>query len=354
MATLSTVLGNGENRAFIYDRSRRARLLNLPESTGVTWGRELSDVSAATVTVQAKDCQPELADVSPWAHSLVVFRDSGTGVPERVWEGPVRRTVDGADNFTVTASDVLGWTQRRALSIRRAATNPVVTEIVLSLNNAYSRDNPGVTVKTVGVATGASVERDVPAESVLVSEDVSSLSGMGARYTALGGDVLVFADATVLGRTLPLDPTKHFLQAVEVVTEGDDLITRALARDDQGNRGTAGGTDPYYGLVESIVSPGSGTHSRASLTRMATTARNRGYPAPRQVQIPDGATMRCDAPFPIRYLVPGTLIPVHGVTATGRVFRGSYLLSSLTVEQKASEQESVRVTLTPVGQGAVV
>jgi hypothetical protein len=198
--------------------------------------------------------------------------------------------------------------------------------------------------------TGVHVDRDLAPWSAKHAEDLSNLAGVGGRYTAVGRSILLWADDYTLGRTPVLTPENHLTADVEVVEDGDLLLTSVTSRDDNNRSATAGGIDSYYGLVEDVVSPGSGKHRQVALQRYANHLRNQSYPTPVQLDIPAGAALRTDSPFPIELLVPGTMIPVETTTATGRTVRMTAVLSSVDVTQNGSDDESVAITVVPVVQ----
>lgn len=353
---MGDVLGNGNNTAYIYDRRGETQLLPLPRTTSVEWGRLNSEISAGKVIIPAADCTPKLADVRSWAHTLVVWRDVPGDPAERVWEGPIRRIQETDNALTITASDVLGWSERRAIGTTRLdSSSPVVTELNWSIGQAFAADDPNVLafVDTVGV-TGPNMSREVNAWTSYASEDIANIVGAGGRFTVVGRRTVLFADATILGRLPTLQPNKHLLSAITITEDGDSLATRAIARDDQGLNGRSGGVDAFYGLVDRLTSPGQGNFTRTALIRFAQATREQSYPAPVQIEVPDGAQLACDAPYPMRRLTPGVMIPLEHLTPTLRVLRASYTLAGVSVTQAAGEAEKVAITLAPISQAAVV
>lgn len=339
-------LGNGENRAYIYDRTGTDRLLELVH-TKVEWPRELCDVSKATVQVAASRCAADHSRIATWAHSLVIYRD---GV--RAWEGPIRKVVHGPKGLDLTASDVLGWTQRRPLRTARTISgSPVVSELQWAIAHAFGTDNPNVLafLQTLNPSNlGPAVELDLAVGASYVSEVLSSLVGNGGRYTALGRSILLWADSTVIGRTRTLVPERHLLTDVNVIQDGDGLATQVMARDDDGNTFTADngpGTavDPFYGYVGLLVSSG-----KVGPSQVAASVFQQSYPEPLSIDVPGGAALSCDAPFPMDQLVPGALVPVETTTATGKTVSATLVLDSLKVSQTAGQDETVGITLAPL------
>lgn len=352
---MSAVLGCGTNTAVICDRNGEQQLLALPKASSVTWGRKLSEISAASLTIPADKCTRELDNVHTWAHTLVIYRRIGPGRGRRVWEGPIRRKRDTRDGVVLEARDVLGWTERRMIRVsRKLHDSPVKTELLWSVNRAFLPDDPNVLafVQTPGL-DGDDVDRDVAAWSAKHAEDIANLAGVGGRFTVVGRAIVLFADSHTLGRTPVLSPENHLSADVELIEDGDLLLTSVTSRDDNNRSATVGGVDGFYGLVEDVVSPGSGKHRPAALTRYAQRQLDQSYPAPVQLDIPAGAALRSDSPFPIELLTPGTIVPVETTTATGRTVRMTAVLSSVDVTQTGKDDEAVTITVVPVSAAVI-
>lgn len=352
---MSKVLGSGTSTAYIYDRHGQTRLLPLPRASAISYGRALSQVSTASVTVEAPHCTRALDQVHTWAHSVVIYRNDGQGGNGvRVWEGPCRSISANSERLTIQATDVLGHSQRRVIrTARHSGSSPVRTELAWTVGQMFSPDDPNVLPYLQVTGTpGPGMSRDVASFSGYHADDLSTITGAGGAFTVLGRRIILFSDTDTLGRTRKLTPEDHLEAEVEIVEDGDSLLTWGAARDDNGTTGIyatgANGVDPYYGRVDGLVGSGTGNSTRAALESRATRAVRRAYPARQVIQVPDGAQMRCTAPFPLETLVPGVLVPVVTTTATGRTLRASMLLSAVNVSQTPGGDESVTVTLIPV------
>lgn len=339
-----TVLGNGVNEMAVATRDGRTVLLDLPAKS-LKWGRSLAAVSGAEVTVAPAKCTRRMGDVHPWSHSLVGFRNG-----ERVWEGPIRRRVDSSGGLTFTASDVLGWMDKRPVRAARLVTaSPVLTELSNAVTQAFATDDPYVTphVLTVG-AGGPNVDVQVGAGEKMWAEVLAGLTAGGGRFTAVGRRIVLWDSQTSIGTLPDLSPEDHLTADVDVIEDGDLLATEVWARNDDGVLGTAVGgggmVDPFYGHV-GIITPSTGI-TPTQVTGAASRAIAQAYPAPSTISVPDGATLRCDAPFPIDRLIPGVTVPVVVSTATAREVRGTFILSSVQVTQTADAAEQVQITLT--------
>ena len=342
------LLGAGTNSAQVFTRDGRTFLMNVP-LTSIEWGRSLCGISRPVITVAPAKCTPDLARVHPWAHSLVIFRDE-----QRVWEGPIRKRVDSKTGLTITASDVLGWTERRPVLANRNVVGAYVRdELAWALTQAYTGDDPNVLsyVQALGGLPTVTADNSVTSAEKYASEVLTSLVASGGRWTALGRSILIWDEAYTLGRLQDLSPEEHLLSDVEVTEDGDLLATDVIARNDDGVRGRAikdpGGdpTDDFYGRVAQIAA--SAAVSPAGVTRTAQAVLNRAYPTPITIDVPADAALRPDAPFPMTSLVPGMLVPVQTTTATARTVRGTFMLTDVKVRQASGEAEQVTITLAP-------
>jgi hypothetical protein len=347
---MTATLGAGDNIAVIYDRRGESQLLPALPAASITWERTLSDISRPSVTVAPARCTPQMQDISSWAHSLVIFRDG-----QRMHEGPVRTVTHNDAGLTITSSDVVGWTEVRAVRAVRTGTNVKVRdELAWNLDTAFSRDDPNVLdyVRLLGAAT-TTTDRDLSATGAY-AEDLATLVSAGGRYTALGRSIMLWDEAATIGRLATLVPEQHLSAGVTITDDGDQLITGALITDDNGGSAyypTNGSElDPFYGLVERPISAGEGTHTLTALQGIGRAAKNVGYPTPLIIDMPSGVALQCDAPFPIEDLVPGVLVPVETTTATAKQVSATMVLSNVTVTQQAGADEKVTVTLVPVSQ----
>lgn len=340
------LLGAGQNRAYIASRDGRSLLMEVP-STSVRWGRALNAVSVTEVTVKPAQCTPALENAEPWAHNLVVFRDE-----ERVWEGPLRNRLDTAGGLLFKATDPIGWTERRAVATQRNVVGGLVRDqMAWSVAQAFAADDPNVLahLQLIGSAT-VTTDLAVQVAEKYHSDVLSDMGGNGGRFTALGRSIILWDEATSIGQLRDLSPENHLLDDVDLFKDGDLLGTQVWARNDTGVVRTgihSGGSpvDPRYGQVDLIVA--SSATTPAGVGRTAQSAANKSYPVPLTIQVPGTAALQCSAPFPIRDLVPGVLVPVQTTTATSAVVWGMFMLTEVNVTQESGQDEVVTITLAP-------
>lgn len=348
--TDSTV-GHGSNEAVVYERGGTRRLFTVPAVSVIDWGRNLDAISKAAVQVSRDhldggetwaECGDLLSQVHPWAHELVIYRSG-----QRVWEGPIRRPLQSRKGVTLIASDVLGWTERRVVTADRAADVSVLEEAQLALTSAFALDDPGVLAHVTALGSDAATTSvDTKAATTYYSQVLGALVNAGLYFTVVGRRPLLWADSSyVLGTTPILDPARHLIGDIEVAREGDDLATKAWMTNDDGEWATAGGGDLFYGRVERTISA-AGIAGTAALTDAANAWRKFRYPAPQTLNIPDGSTLHCDAPFPVALLVPGVLTPVK-VTDLAWPVEQTMMLTDVKVHQD-KDGEEVAATWAPI------
>lgn len=334
------LLDSGLNTAHVATRDGVTELIDLPASR-IEWNRELCAISRPTVTIDAAECDAVLDDVHPWAHTLVINRNG-----RRVWEGPLRRRVDGT-SLTLTASDVVGYTERRPIRTARAVTaSGTVTEMQWALDQALTTDDPGVTVTALsgpGPLTDVEVAPGEKYAADLLADQVAA----GGRWTALGRTVFLWDSATLPGALREMSTEEHLQATIEVIEDGDLLATEVWARNDDGVAAVAvaagGQVDPFYGHVAVLAPSPAPKQPGVAATAAAVIARS--YPTPVVLSIPPDARVLPTAPFPIDLLVPGVAVPVITTAPTGRSVRGTFILQSVKVTQERGAPEQVTITL---------
>lgn len=347
------LLGAGTNTVHVASRDGKTIHFQIPAQR-IDWGRTLCGVSKTEVVIDPARCLPALADVHPWAHSLVVYRDD-----ERVWEGPFRKRRDTKEGLVLVASDVLGWTEARKIETARTSLGGKVRDhLEWAVRQALLRDDPNI-VPFLQVLGGPiptrTADLTVTSTEKMYSSVLTDMTGNGGRWTALGRSIILWDDAAVIGRLRDLSPENHLLDDVEVIEDGDLLATEAWARNDQGVVGSATvpgvvPVHPFYGLVQRITPSGATTPAGVRATAQALA--NSSYPTPITIEVPSAAALRCSAPFPIHRLVPGVLVPVTTVTATSRTVTGTFVLSEVRVTQVAGADERVTISLSPLSEAA--
>lgn len=324
-----------------YSAGRGGQEIAELDFTQLQWGRVLNDVSEATVQLPPNaDCCGKLADVYPWAHELAISRDG-----DEAWTGPVRIIADCTSGMVIKASDVLGWTERRVIhnDLTWAAIGAVQAAREL-LEDGYLPDDPDVLKYLFTVGTGVVGGRSYLANSKYIIDALKDLAKGSLDFTTIGRRVVLMPSGHELSR-LPLLTCDHFAGDVCTSLDGDDAATRTVVTG-LGVTGTAGGVDPFFGLIEQLVDDQRiGLQSTAD-GQAAGLLEGRN-PPPLLVQPPQGSGLAPDSPVCLADLVPGVTVPVS-VNCTCRSALQDMRLTALSVTVDASG-ETIAPTLAPLG-----
>lgn len=236
--------------ASILDRSG-AVVCNLDALVDVEWGRALNETATARARVVPQgDCCQCMGGVRTWRHRLVIWRGS---VP--VFDGPIVLVEWTADGVEVSASDVSAWLAHRLPHTDMSFSDTDLTIIARDvIADAFTPDDPGVSVEIVAPALIFG-DRSYSIDVDLSLDHLRDLASTGIDWTVAGSRILLmgtgFCDS--IGSLSDTD----FPQGLRVVEDGGALATRWVlwaAPDADGTliKATAGGTDDYYGLLESV------------------------------------------------------------------------------------------------------
>lgn len=355
-----------QNRAYLYDKGGEVRLGFLP-ATSIRWSRRRDDISDALVTVAQPDpeCCQLLGGVEPGRHELVIYRGS-----ERVWEGPITRKADSTDQtVTIEARDVLHYTYRCIIRTGyddtypncRRVTSRAEALIRAELARFESRNPPINVVPHLLVRPGDANECRVllDYQKTLWEELDSFARYSGLDYTAIGRTIALFdTHDDQFGRT-PTVTEADFLGPLVVTSYGMELATYAAATDGEGHWGSAGGGDPYYGLVEQLHTireegeSAAETPSRESLIASAKNYLRGRNPTPAFVRVGENATINPAGVLSITNLVPGTRIPLRA-NLTCRTLVQEQKLDQVTVTEDGGSAETIQVSMSTAPDGELL
>lgn len=314
------------------------------------WDRRLNQVSEATVQVPSSCCG-KLGEVWPWRHELSVSRDG-----DEVWTGPVETIANCATGgIVVKAKDMLGWLEHRVIhndhdwtALPGIGAVPAAAELI---EDGFAPDDPDVLkymvqLGGVGVVGG----RSYLANSKYVIDALTDLAKGSLDFTTIGRRIVLMPAGYALGQTALLT-CEHFAGDVCTSVDGAATATRAVVTGN-GVTGTAGGVDPYFGLLERLVDDQRiGRQSTAD--GQAAGLLLGVNPPPVLVQPPQGGNgLAPDSPVCLADLVPGVTVPVS-VNCTCRTALQDMRLNQLSVSVTA-EGETVAPLLTPLGFNASV
>lgn len=341
-------VGCGTHTAQIHDRDgalvARAELL-----LEVDWSRALDEVSTARVLVRPEgDCCEALARVRSWRHELHIHLD---GRP--VWSGPVTQVGWLADDIEIQAADVLAWLDVRVPHQDMQFGNSDLAQIAETLiEDAFAPDDPGHAVVIVA-RSRVSGAREYWRDEGQTGDHLRDLAQTGLDYTAIGERILLLPEdwTEKVGSLTDED----FPDGLAITEEGSTLATRWVVhgKDDDNEdpheiTGTAGGIDPYYGLIErvivedSILDQGSAIAAARSRLRAST-------PAPTYIDTSQQTTLSPDAAVDVPQLVPGWCLDIT-TTQTCRRLTQTFKIVGVRVTERGSG-ESVSVQLAPTGAG---
>jgi hypothetical protein len=259
---------------------------------------------------------------------------------ERTW------MVNGYDNsypnigyVTTRAATILTTelNRRNALDVGVGMPDMNVTAFIVDHHTATD-------VKTSSVT--------VPYQYTVFDHVDTLASNNGIDYTVVGRAIHLWdTSEPALGYT-PTATENDFLGDMYVSVYGMDLATRAAVTDGQGNVGTAGTVDSYYGSIETLANPYDENNTAApsvsdliSQAERNLTGRN---PTPLQVRVPDGSSVNMEGIFTIDMLVPGVYVPLVANINSVPISQ-MQKLASMQV-QETSDGETVQVTLAPASK----
>jgi hypothetical protein len=314
--------------------------------SALEWDRRLDDISEAKVTVPPSCCG-KLADIWPWRHELAVSRDG-----EEVWAGPVRVIANCTSGIILTASDVLGWLEHRVIHndhdwtpLPGIGAVPAAVELI---QDGFVPDDPDVLKYLTSYGTGVIGGRSYLANSKYTYDALKDLAQGSLDFTVIGRRIVVMESGYELGTTT-LVTCDHFADDVCTVLDGDAAMTRAVVTG-VGVTGSAGGVDPYFGLLETLVDDQNIGRQSTADDQAAGLLRG-ANPPPLYVQPPQGSGgLNPDTPICLSELVPGVTVPVS-VNCTCRTALQDMRLSKLTVNVSAGG-ETIAPLLVPLGFNA--
>lgn len=364
-------LGCGEARAILTDRCGETHVAELENIVELEWTRIIDDASEARVVIgvsgdaQTACCQA-IGQTRPWARGLQILRDDVL-----VWEGPIVRVHVEYDTVEILARDVSAWLDVRTTHwpIRYGTDedtgDPIghgpadLSEIAEDIiNSALRLDDPCIlpylTVEPSNVIGEMVVEPDEEPAGDLLRE----LARSGLDYTCLGRRMIVGPDIGGIfdGAGVPFVHLfdEHFASTPGIVDDGLEAATRWIVVGDEipdsdpteHYKGTAGGIDPYYGLIERIAKEDRISSNR--LCRAAARSRlDSSNPPPVFADLSNNEGISPEAPVCINDLIPGRLIWLTLRTLCREVSQTLRLLG-MSVSYDEGE-EKVNLALGPEG-----
>lgn len=340
------VAGCGTHSASITDRSG-STVSAVQILTEIEWTRALDDTSTArVVAVPDGDCCERLGQVRAWRHYLNVWRDR-----QPVWSGPILQVEWSPGSIEIWAGDILALLDRR---VPHDTVNFGETDLAdiaeWLIQDGFAPDDPGHSVETIGrtrVRGGRSYRRGIGQ----TGDHLRDLAEGGLDYTAVGTRIILLPETHTgtVGALTDADLPEGLI----VAEDGTALASRwIVAGDEDGDvMGEAGGTDPYYGLLERYVEQTSITTDLAATD--AARSRLRGsLPVPVFIDTQQ-VTISPEAAVSVPTLVPGWCLDI-ATQATCRPITQRLKITGLKVTENGGTEstpgsESVQVQVAATG-----
>jgi len=270
-----------------------------PDLVELSWRRELSEMSTASVTVPTR----LLEDVTPWLHWLSVWdEDSG----DLSWTGPIQTVTYGRETTAIAAADVSALMGRTRVPITKQweATDPafIAAELWRAMMEAQ-RLNGAPVVRRDPLCDPFNFE--LKADSQMVDKAMDDLVGVGLCWTVVAGTVFLGPAPRVsivsLGEddfvngdlTLVRDGTRTF---TDVLVRAADDQTRARVNLGGLNLQTIVDVDSLFGVSNA---------DRAARQYLRYTSSMR-----EAVRLDNSAVLHPSAPITIAALVPSARVTV--------------------------------------------
>jgi hypothetical protein len=208
---------------------------------------------------------------------------------------------------------------------------------------AMVQQDPGHTITVV--PSGVIGERSYPANGDYVGNLLRDLVKTGIDISVAGKEFRISSSRScgVVGSLVD----EEFITGLKVVEDGLALCTESVVAGDGTIVGTAGGIDPYYGLV-TCKDTQTAIKDQASADAAAKSHIAVAFPAPLFIQTEDDAVLSSDANIDFVSLVPGFCVNVFS-TLTCRPVTGTFTIHKLRVRDTAEQGERVGLTLAPIG-----
>ena len=282
--------------------------------TEVSYNRVLNDASTAlaVIGIDGPDCCAQLANIRSWRFKLNIYRGR-----DFMWSGFIVNIEWSRDEVQVRAVDIIGLLERRVPHSDMTFIDRDLTEIAERLiDDGLSPDDPGHEVTIMGLADvlgGRTYERDIGQ----TADHLRDLSDTGIDFTTVGNNVIILPDqfCEVVG----LLSDDDLPEGLTVAEDGGSLGTRQVVKgsDDSGAVGSAGGVNPYYGLLEIYEEQDSITDDvsadAAAAARLAASAVAPVFIDTRNV------TLRPTTAVNVMHLVPGWCVDITSYATCRRI-----------------------------------
>lgn len=309
------------------------------ETMALSWSRQWSEISKASVSGSTFASFEHIKDVLPWADMCSIWRG-----PDFVWEGFVMKPRITRTQWVLDMFDpgVLCQRTRTPEDRKWVDTDPVniagdLLDAVMSFQNIQA-----ITKTAVRIPSATSYTFAVSKDAKMVGQDIADLVKMGVGWTMVAGRPVVMPSLRATALMYPQFGLQDcdILAEIEVEIDGTGYFNDVRLKG--ANWAETVTVDDQTGLrLQRLVSIDKLT-GVSNIQRAARQQAARSSILRRTVNVPSGAQLRPDVEIGINELQPGIIIPVHtdllgGITDWQR-------LESLDVSVD-SGSEQVAVTL---------
>lgn len=269
--------------------------------SGLTWGRELSEVSIADFSINTDAARETLEDIRPWLHWVTVW-DHGIGV----WTGPIQKAIIGRESSSISARDCSTFAWRSRCPITRTWTETATTDIAAELYRLMlAQHRIRTTPLVIPTLADDTFTIRVDADSRMVHQVIEDLVKLGMDWTIVGGrPVLGTFPTTPVAELTELD----FLVEIQRIRDGSQTFNDIRV---QGQNWGQTAIVELSGLnLQGIVA----LDDMFGVSNIQKAARRyvSGSAAIRDtLLVPNGAALHPDAPVSIDDLTPGRVFTVH-------------------------------------------
>lgn len=277
---------------------------------GITWGRELREVSSCEITALTQADPDLFEDLRPWVHWVTVWHGE-----RPVWSGPIQQAAIGRTRTRITAKDTgtFMWRTRVPITRQWADTDPtkIAATVLASMNELHGITAPPIVLPAVTDAfTYAAV-----ADSRMLHQMFDDLVKLGLEWTVVAGRFILgkFPEAPVA--TLA---ECDFLVEIERMRDGTATFNDVRV---QGQNWAQSATAPLAGLrLQTLVSLddvfGVSNIQKAARLYAAETAAIRDV-----LVLPPSSSLHPEADVDFDDLIPGKvlLVQAEGVSSLMRI-----------------------------------
>lgn len=350
------------HKAYIMERGGRRRVGELLDLESVKWNRIRDDISDAEVniTLGPDGRNAKLVDqIETGRHELCIFRGK-----DRVWEGPIQLPRYTRTGLSISAKDILTYTQATVMHAAYDSSNPnieyatsrVKRILVAELARKEALNPPYNIVPYIvehHVSTDAKTSRSTLPYQTTVFEHMDDIAAKGGMdYTVIGRAIHLWDTSKSLGQTRVVTEN-DFSGDVVISVYGSELATSAISTDGQGNYAISGGIDPYYGEWERLFTAydeetDESLPTQAELLSQAHRNRAGRLPTPLQVRVPDGASINMNGVLTLEDMVPGVHVPLLANLNTRRLSQ-MQKFDKIQFEETGAG-ETINVTMSPASK----